>query len=65
MVCSLLRSAQCAVVTSAFLIGPPEGVEQFTETHEIGLFTREEYLEVFRRCGSHALTGRGLYIGRK
>lgn len=52
-----------------YLIGTPQGVEHFTERHELGLFTHQEYLEAFRKAGlqvSHepqGLDGRGLYIG--
>jgi hypothetical protein len=44
-------------------------VDQFTEHHELGLFTHKEYLNAFREAGftvEHdpvGLTGRGLYIG--
>ena len=52
-----------------YLVGTPEGVEYFTERHELGLFTKEEYLEAFRAAGLNVtydedgLMGRGLYIG--
>jgi SAM-dependent methyltransferase len=54
-----------------YLVGTPEGVTYFTERHELGLFTHEEYLGAFRTAGlevSHdpeGLDGRGLYIGLK
>lgn len=46
-------------------------VEYFTELHELGLFTKEEYLEAFKEAGletshdSRGITGRGLYLGVK
>jgi ubiquinone/menaquinone biosynthesis C-methylase UbiE len=52
-----------------YTVGTPQGVEYFTERHELGLFTSEEYLEAFRKTNltvSHdpiGLDGRGLYIG--
>jgi ubiquinone/menaquinone biosynthesis C-methylase UbiE len=52
-----------------YLVGTPEGVEYFTERHELGLFTKEEYLEAFRAAGLNVtydddgLMGRGLYVG--
>jgi len=57
--------------TFHYLIGTPQGVEYFTERHELGLFTHNEYLEAFHKTGldvvhdSHGLDGRGLYIGLK
>jgi SAM-dependent methyltransferase len=54
-----------------YTVGTPQGVEYFTERHELGLFTHEEYLEAFHKAGleiSHdpeGLDGRGLYIGLK
>jgi hypothetical protein len=52
-----------------YLVGTPEGVEQFTERHELGLFTRDEYREAAIAAGLEptfdrsGLTGRGLLIG--
>jgi ubiquinone/menaquinone biosynthesis C-methylase UbiE len=54
-----------------YLVGTPEGVSYFTEKHEIGLFTAQEYLEAFRNAGiavsydPQGLFGRGMYIGAK
>lgn len=54
-----------------YLVGTPQGVEYFTERHDLGLFTHEEYLEAFRKTGlevthdPEGLDGRGLYIGVK
>ena len=54
-----------------YTIGTPQGIEYFTERHELGLFTQEVYLEAFRKAGlevthdPEGLDGRGLYIGLK
>jgi ubiquinone/menaquinone biosynthesis C-methylase UbiE len=55
-----------------YLVGRPEGVEHFTELHEVGLFTPEEYVDAFRRAGvpevildPQGLFGRGMYIGTR
>jgi ubiquinone/menaquinone biosynthesis C-methylase UbiE len=54
-----------------YLVGTPEGVEYFTERHELGLFTVDEYLSAFRGCGLDVvrdalwLNGRGLYMASK
>jgi hypothetical protein len=54
-----------------YMVATTQGVEYFTERHELGLFTHEEYLGAFRKAGletSHdpvGLDGRGLYIGVK
>jgi ubiquinone/menaquinone biosynthesis C-methylase UbiE len=54
-----------------YMVGTSEGINYFTERHELGLFTNDEYLEAFRLAGLEALHdpegiyGRGLYIGIK
>jgi ubiquinone/menaquinone biosynthesis C-methylase UbiE len=54
-----------------YLVGTPEGIEYFTERHELGLFTVDEYLSAFRACGLEVtrdplwLNGRGLYVAIK
>ena len=54
-----------------YTIGTPQGVEHFTERHELGLFAHEEYLKAFQKVGldvvhdPEGLDGRGLYIGMK
>ncbi len=52
-----------------YLVGTPAGIESFCETHVMGIFTDEEYLQAFRDAGLRVvhdptgLDGRGLYIG--
>jgi SAM-dependent methyltransferase len=54
-----------------YLVGTPDGVDYFTEPHEIALFTNDEYLEAFRNAGlepehdPEGLMGRGLYVAAK
>lgn len=54
-----------------YLIGSSAGVEYFTEKHELGLFTHEEYMTAFQEAklktfhNKKGLDGRGLYIGIK
>jgi SAM-dependent methyltransferase len=59
------------IVKSVFhyLVGTAKGVEHFTELHELGLFTDEEYRASFAAAcmavthDAKGLMGRGLYIG--
>ncbi|MDQ6672729.1 MAG: hypothetical protein M3069_18635 [Chloroflexota bacterium] len=52
-----------------YVVGMPEGVEHFTERHELGLFTQDEYCQAAVAAGlettfdQHGLIGRGLVIG--
>jgi ubiquinone/menaquinone biosynthesis C-methylase UbiE len=58
-----------SVLDINYLVGTPAGIDHFDERHEIGLFTREEYLGAFRGAGletsydAEGLFGRGMYIG--
>ena len=60
-----------AVLNFHYLVASPSGVEYFTELHEVGLFTGDEYLDAFRSAGLEVThdpegpMGRGLYIGMK
>ena len=52
-----------------YLVATLQGVEYFTEIHELGLFTHEEYMHAFRAANlevahdEKGIYGRGLYIG--
>jgi ubiquinone/menaquinone biosynthesis C-methylase UbiE len=58
-----------AVLLFHYLVGTPQGVEHFTERHELGLFSHDEYVATFRAAGlevvydEEGLMGRGSYIG--
>jgi ubiquinone/menaquinone biosynthesis C-methylase UbiE len=63
------RKGRLSFFTLHYLVGTPEGIKHFTELHELGLFTVDEYLSAFRAAGlevyhyPEGLTGRGLYTG--
>lgn len=67
------QKGNISVLNFHFLIGRDGNtdVEYFTELHELGLFTKEEYFEAFKEAGletihdPQGITGRGLYIGVK
>lgn len=54
-----------------YLVATPEGIEHFTERHELGLFSHEDYLEAFQASSLEVvhdpdpekLMGRGVYLG--
>ena len=54
-----------------YMVAMPGGIECFTETHAIGLFSHAEYMQAFEDAGlqvihdKEGLDGRGLYIGAK
>lgn len=58
-----------AILDFHYLVATPDGIKHFTERHEAGLFTYEEYMQAFRDAGldvthdPEGLIGRGLYIG--
>lgn len=60
-----------AVLDFHYLVATPEGVEHFTEHHELGLFTDEEYRAAFTQAGLEVqhdrewLGGRGMYSGTR
>lgn len=65
------RRDNISVINFHFLVARQGKVEQFTELHELGLFTQDEYLNAFEDAGlevkhdPQGITGRGLYIGIK
>lgn len=59
-----------SIMVFHYLVADSSGVNYFTERHELGLFTREEYLSAFVDAGLETEYdaqgfGRGLYIGFK
>ncbi len=54
-----------------YMVATPKGIEYFSETHALGLFTEDEYSQSFHAAGlktihePRGLDGRGLYIGIK
>lgn len=56
-------------LTFHYLVGTGDGIEHFTEDHEVGMFTHQQYVEAFRAAGvepeheSEGPMGRGLYVG--
>ena len=60
-----------SIVDFHYLVATPDGVEHFTELHELGLFTVEQYLGAFRAAGlgvehdPEGPMGRGLFLALK
>jgi 2-polyprenyl-3-methyl-5-hydroxy-6-metoxy-1,4-benzoquinol methylase len=65
------RSDLLSLLELHYLVGTAQGVQHFTETHELGLFTREDFQRAFDAAGmsfTYDPVGpakRGFYIGRK
>lgn len=66
------RMENLSVLDIHYLVGTPEKVEHFTERHEFGLFTDDEYRGALRDAGfvdirhdPEGLFRRGLYTARK
>jgi dTDP-3-amino-3,4,6-trideoxy-alpha-D-glucopyranose N,N-dimethyltransferase len=62
------RVGRISRLNNHYMVGTPQGVEEFEELHEIGLFTDEEYRVAFSNAGLRVrhdpdgLRRRGLYI---
>ena len=62
------REGTVSMFEFEYLVGTPDGIERFSEPHELGLFTVDQYLAAFRAAGLEAdhdpegPMGRGLYI---
>jgi len=62
------RVDRVSVLPIHYLIATPDGVERFSERHEFGLFTHQEYTSAMERVGLRVTYdpdgfGRGLYVG--
>jgi ubiquinone/menaquinone biosynthesis C-methylase UbiE len=63
------KRGRISLLTFQYLIGTSRGIEHIEEHHEFGLFTHEEYMDVFRKAGlrvtydPEGVDGRGLYMG--
>ncbi|NBC17686.1 MAG: SAM-dependent methyltransferase, partial [Bacteroidetes bacterium] len=64
------QDGQRSILHFEFLLGRPDGIQRFTERHELGLFTVEEMTTCFEDAGfavthhDDGLTDRGLYVAR-
>lgn len=58
-----------SVLEMHYMVGRPTGIEKFVATHELGLFTHEEYVTAIEAAGltcsydEEGLMGRGMYVG--
>jgi SAM-dependent methyltransferase len=65
------KQGTLSVLNFHYLLGTSEGIEYFTERHELGLFSVEEMCKAFDQAGLSAIydkagwTGRGLYVARE
>lgn len=66
-----IREDRVAILDINYLVGTPAGIDRFTERHELGLFTNDEYADAFADAGLTAtrdedgLFGRGMYLAHK
>ena len=65
---AVVAEGTVTIIDFHYLVGTREGFSYFTERHETGLFTHDEYLEAFRAAGltvdydPDGFMGRGLYL---
>ncbi len=65
---NILKGTQ-SVIEFHYLVGTPAGVEHFTELHELGLYSADQYRAAFAAAGletsfeKDGLIGRGIFIG--
>lgn len=63
------QEGEVSVIEFHYLVGKADGIEHFTERHELGLFSHEDYTQAMAAAGltvihdAQGLTGRGLYLG--
>ena len=64
------REGNVSILELEYLVGTPDGLDRFSERHELGPFTVEQYLEAFRAAGLESEhdpegpMGRGLYVAQ-
>jgi ubiquinone/menaquinone biosynthesis C-methylase UbiE len=65
------RKGNISVLDFHYMVGTPQGIETFSERHELGLFSHEEYMIALYGSGfdglhdPQGLNGRGLYIATR
>ena len=59
------RQGRLSVLPIHYLVGGAEGVEHWVETHEMGLFTDDEYTSALRAAGLEVVPDPGDLFGRK
>jgi len=65
------KEGEVGVLDIHYMVGTKDGVNEFVERHELGLFDREQYETAFRRNGislrfdPDGFCGRGVYYGRR
>lgn len=60
-----------SIMNFHYLVATPQEIEHFTERHELGLFSHEDYMSAFQVSAMDVvyddtpdkLMGRGIYIG--
>jgi len=63
------KKGRKSIIRQHIMIGTPEGVRYFRQTHELFMFTNAEYIEAFDAAGldisydEKGLMNRGLFIG--
>lgn len=72
-ICRMSRmefEGRLSILNFHYMVGTPENIGTFSERHELGLFTHEEYVSAFEAAGltvvhdSKGLMERGVYIGK-
>ena len=65
------RREKLAILDIHYMVGTPDGIEEFRELHELGLTDKSDYEVAFREAGlsieycAKGPCGRGLYTGMK